>query len=125
MTISHDDIIRSIEALSPDEMEDFLLRLQQRAGIALPTARVAPMITMGAPLRIMGEVTGYDLRLLDHGPDKIAVIKVMRDLKGLGLKDTCDLVESAPVLILEGIERGRAEDARERLVKAGAKVELR
>ncbi|RYE73940.1 MAG: ribosomal protein L7/L12, partial [Myxococcales bacterium] len=122
-----DDIIRSIEALSPDEMEDFLRRLQQRTGLALPTAQETTMETL--PTATMGVMIeyeeGWDVHLLDHGPSKIMVIKVMRDLKGLGLKETLDLVESAPVLIFESIERGRAEDARERLIKAGAKVELR
>ncbi len=126
MTITHDDIIRSIEALSPEEMEVFLVRLMERAGLSLPTAPVPSWGTMGAmPTRTMGEYSHEaDLRLLDHGPDKIAVIKLVRELRGLGLKETRDLVESAPVLLAEGVSTEEARRFQQRLLEVGARVEL-
>ena len=123
MTITQDDIIRSLERLSPEEMESFLDRLKDRIGLPDPVA--FPRVTMGMALPVVGELEyehDWELDLLEVGPNKLAVIKVLRECRTLVLKEAKELVESAPVRILSDLSRHEADEFERRLAEAGAKV---
>lgn len=107
------------------ELDDLITELQQRLG--LPPPQVHPFVTMGVS-RTMGvplEQTEWSVELVDQGADKIAVIKAVRELLGLGLLETKRLVESAPVLLREWVSRDEAEAFAARLRAAGATVRIR
>lgn len=120
-----DKFISYVENLTVLELSKMVKALEDRLGV---TAAV-PMAVAAAPVAAVDsaaeEQTEFDVILASFGENKIAVIKEVRSMTGLGLKDAKDLVESAPKPIKEGITKDEAKEIKEKLEAAGATVELK
>ncbi|MCU0577651.1 MAG: 50S ribosomal protein L7/L12 [Desulfobacterota bacterium] len=126
--ITREDVIKFIESMTVLELADFVKQLEEKFGVtaAAPVAAVAAMPAAGgAPAAAAEEKTTFDVVLKDVGPQKIQVIKVVRALTDLGLKEAKDVVEGVPKAIKEGVNKDEAEDAKKKLEEVGAVVEIK
>ncbi|MDP6605147.1 MAG: 50S ribosomal protein L7/L12 [Dehalococcoidia bacterium] len=116
------DIIKGMTIL---ELRDLNTAIEDEFGVtaAAPVAMAAPAAGDGAPAA--EDQTEFDVTLSDFGANKINVIKAVRELTSLGLKEAKDLVESAPVAVKEAVSKDDAEAAKEKLSEAGATVEVK
>ena len=117
-------ILDLVKGLTILELADLVKALEEEFGVsAAPVAAAAPVAGAAAP--VVEEKTEFDVVLKDAGAQKLAVIKVAREITGLGLKDAKDLVEAAPKTIKEGVSKEEAEKIAEQLKAAGAEVEIK
>ncbi|HPI94451.1 MAG TPA: 50S ribosomal protein L7/L12 [Deltaproteobacteria bacterium] len=126
--ITREDVIKFIESMTVLELAEFVKELEDKFGVtaAAPVAAVAAMPAAGgAPAAAAEEKTTFDVVLKDVGPQKIQVIKVVRALTDLGLKEAKDVVEGAPKTLKEGVNKDEAEDAKKKLEEVGAVVEIK
>jgi large subunit ribosomal protein L7/L12 len=119
------EIVEKISVLTAMELADLSKAIQEKFGVtaAAPVAYAGPMAGAGAP--VAEEQTAFNVMLNSAGDKKIQVIKVVRDLTSLGLKEAKDLVESAPVAVIEGATKADAEAAKAKLEEVGAQTELK
>ena len=123
-----EEILDSIASLTVLELSELLTAFEERFGVsaAAPVAAVAAAPAGGGgAAEAEEEKTSFDVVLTDAGDKKIGVIKEVRGLTSLGLKEAKDLVESAPKEVLEGVSKDDAEKAKEALEGAGASVEIK
>ncbi|CAN5838730.1 MAG: 50S ribosomal protein L7/L12 [Ilumatobacteraceae bacterium] len=122
-----EEILDSIGALTVLELKDLLDAFEERFGVtaAAPVAVAAAAGGGGAPVPEVEEKDEFDVMLNGAGPQKIQVIKAVRELTSLGLKEAKDLVDSAPKAVLEKANKEAAEAARAKLADAGALVEVK
>ena len=124
--MSRSSTISSEPAGHPDRRPHQDPRGQSGASSAAPVAVAAgPAAAAAAPAAPKEEQTEFNVELKEAGGNKIAVIKVVREITGLGLKEAKDLVEGAPKTLKEGVGKAEAEDMKKKLTEAGAKVELK
>jgi len=126
MAIAVEEFIKQIDDLSVLELNNLVKALEDHYGVsaaaaAVPMAAAAP----GAAAPAAEEKTEFDVVLTDAGSAKINVIKVVREVTSLGLKEAKDLVESAPQKVKEGISKADAEAMQKKFEEAGAKVEIK
>ena len=115
-------IIEEIKGLTILELNELVKAVEEEFGVsAAPVAAVG----VAAPAAAVEEKTEFDVVLASFGAKKLDVIKVVRELTGLGLKDAKDLVEAAPKTLKEGVSKDEAEKIKEALVAAGATVEIK
>ncbi len=119
------NILEEIKSLTIIELADLVKAVEEEFGVsaAAPVGVVAA--GAAAPAAVAEEKTEFDVILKAAGASKLNVIKVVRELTGLGLKDAKDLVESAPKAIKEGIAKDEAESVKKALEEAGAEVEVK
>jgi large subunit ribosomal protein L7/L12 len=123
--IKKEDVVKFIEIMTVLEMADFVKELEEKFGVsaAAPVAMAAmPGAAAGA---VEEEKTEFDVVLAEIGAEKIKVIKVVRALTGLGLKEAKDVVDGAPGNVKEGVSKDEAEEAKKQLEEAGAKVDIK
>ena len=125
-TISKEDLISSIESMSVLELSELVKALEDRFGVsAAPVAVAGPIAGDGAAAAAeVEEKTEFDVVIKEIGPNKIQVIKAVRELTDLGLKEAKDLVEAAPKAVREGVTKDEADQMETRLKETGAVVEL-
>lgn len=127
-TLTQDQILEAIDSMTVLELSDFIKRFEERYGVtaAAPAAVAvaAPAAGAAAPVAVE-EQTEFTAVLTEVGPNKIPVIKVVRELTGLGLKEAKDLVDAAPKPVKEGVSREDAEKVKAALEEQGAKVEIK
>ena len=126
--MTREDLIKAIEEMSVLELSQLVKDLEEKFGVsAAAPAMAMPMMAMGgaAPAAAEEEKTEFDVVLVDHGANKINVIKVVREITGLGLKEAKDLVDNPPKPVKEGATKEEAEEMKKKLEEAGAKVELK
>ncbi|MBO5945812.1 MAG: 50S ribosomal protein L7/L12 [Clostridia bacterium] len=117
-------ILDLVKGLTILELADLVKALEEEFGVsAAPVAAAAPVA--GAAAAVVEEKTEFDVILKSAGANKLAVIKVAREITGLGLKDAKDLVEAAPKTIKEAVAKDEAEKIAEQLKAAGAEVEVK
>ena len=117
-------ILDLVKGLTILELADLVKALEEEFGVsAAPVAAAAPVA--GAAAAVVEEKTEFDVVLKSAGANKLAVIKVAREITGLGLKDAKDLVEGAPKTIKEAVAKEEAEKIAEQLKAAGAEVEIK
>ena len=117
-------ILELVKDLTILELADLVKALEEEFGVsAAPVAAAAPVAGAAAP--VAEEKTEFDVILKAAGANKLAVIKVAREITGLGLKDAKDLVEGAPKTIKEAVAKDEAEKIAEQLKAAGAEVEIK
>jgi large subunit ribosomal protein L7/L12 len=128
-TKTHDDLLEAIDKMTVLELSEFIKRFEDRYGVtaAAPVAAVAAptagaVTAEAAPAE---EQTEFTATLIEIGPNKIPVIKVVRELTGLGLKEAKDLVDAFPKPVKEGVTREEAEKIKTALEEQGAKVEIK
>jgi len=124
--ITREDVITFIENMTVLELSEFVKVLEEKFGVsaAAPVAAVAAA-PAAAAAEAEEEKTTFDVVLKEVGPQKIQVIKVVRALTDLGLKEAKDVVEGAPKAIKEGISKDDAEAAKKQLEEVGATIEIR
>jgi large subunit ribosomal protein L7/L12 len=124
--IKKEDVIQFIENMTVLEMAEFVKELEEKFGVsaAAPVA-VAAVPGAAAPGAVEEEKTEFSVILTATGDEKIKVIKVVRSLTGLGLKEAKDLVEGAPSPVKEGVSKDEAEDAKNQLEEVGAQIEVK
>jgi len=125
MAVSKDEIIEALKEMPALELSELVKELEEIFGVsaAAPVMMgAAPAAGEAAPVE---EKTAFDVVLEGFGDNKIAVIKVVRELTGLGLKEAKDLVEGAPKTVVEGAAKDKADEAKGKLEDAGAAVTLK
>ena len=131
MALTKDELIGAIEQMSVLELSELVKALEERFGV---TAAAPVMMGGAAPAAAGGgaeaappeeEQTEFNVMLTEIGPNKIPVIKVVRELTGLGLKEAKDVVDAAPKPVKEGVTRDEAEKIKTALEEQGAKVEIK
>jgi large subunit ribosomal protein L7/L12 len=122
-----DQIVEKISTLTAMELADLSKAIQEKFGVtaAAPIMMGGPMMAGGGAAAAVEEKTSFDVVITAAGDKKIQVIKVVRELTSLGLKEAKDLVESAPAAVKEGIPKDEAEAAKAKLEEVGAQVELK
>ena len=116
-------ILEIVKGLTILELADLVKALEEEFGVSAAPVAAAPVAGAAAPAA--EEKTEFDVILKAAGASKLNVIKVVRELTGLGLKDAKDLVEGAPKAIKEGVTKDEAEAVKKQLEEAGASVELK
>ena len=129
-TMSKDQILEAIDGMTVLELSELVKAFEERYGVtaAAPTAAAAAPAAGGdgaAAPAAAEEQTEFDAVLTEVGPNKILVIKAVRELTGLGLKEAKDLVDAAPKAVKEGVAKEEAEAVKEKLAEAGASVEVK
>lgn len=128
MSVTKEQVVEFISNMTVLELADFIKELEEKFGVsaAAPVAAVAAAPAAAAgPAEAAEEKTEFDIILKEAGANKIAVIKVVRALTSLGLKEAKDKVDGAPSTIKEAVSKEEAEDAKKQLTEAGAVVELK
>ena len=127
-TLSRDELLEAIGNMSVLELSEFVKAFEEKFGVtaAAPVAMAAPAGGgTGAAAPAVEEKTEFDVVLTGAGEKKIQVIKVVRELTGLGLKEAKDLVDGAPKVVKEGASKDEAEQMKAKLEEQGASVELK
>ena len=125
MAITKEDVLEFISNLSVLELSELVKEFEEKFGVSAAPVMVAGGAAAGGAADAAEEKTEFNVVLVDGGDKKINVIKVVRALTGLGLKEAKDAVEQTPSVIKEGIGQDEAEAAKKELEEAGAKVELK
>ena len=123
---SKDEIIQTIEKMSVLELSELVKALEEKFGVS--AASLAPVgVAAGAPAEAAKaeEKTEFNVVLTKAGDKKIQVIKVVRELTGLGLKEAKDLVDNPPKAVKEGIDKNAAEEIKNKLKEVGAEIEIK
>ncbi|MCR2062359.1 50S ribosomal protein L7/L12 [Campylobacter helveticus] len=125
MAISKEDVLEYISNLSVLELSELVKEFEEKFGVSAAPVMVAGGAVAGGGVAAAEEKTEFDIVLTDSGAKKIEVIKIVRALTGLGLKEAKDAVEQTPSTLKEGVAKADAEEAKKQLEEAGAKVELK
>ena len=127
MSAAHTEILDKIASMSVLELSDLIKAMEEKFGVsaAAAVAVAAPAAGGGAAAPAAEEQTEFTVVLASFGENKVNVIKAVRELTGLGLKEAKDLVDGAPKPVKEGIAKADAEAAKKKLEEAGAKSELK
>lgn len=127
MSVSTEQMLDTISKMSIMEVVDLVKAIEDKFGVSAAAAvAVAPMAGGAAGAGAAAEEkTEFDVSLKDVGANKIEVIKVVRAITGLGLKEAKDMVEGAPSVVKEGVNKDEAADIKKKLEEAGAKVEVK
>jgi len=127
MELNKDQVIDYLSNLPVIQLAELIKTLEDKWGVKAAPVAVAAVGGGGgaAPAAAAEEKTEFNVELKESGANKINVIKVVREITGLGLKEAKDLVEGAPKMIKEGVSKADADDMKKKLEEAGAKVELK
>ena len=116
-------MIEEVKALSVLELNELVKALEEEFGVSAAAVAAAP--AAGAGAAAAEEKTEFDVVLASFGDAKMALIKAVKDVLGLGLKEAKELVEAAPKALKEGVSKAEAEEIKAKLEEAGAKIELK
>lgn len=123
MAISQADILETVSNMTIMEIVDLISAMEEKFGVSAAAAVVAaPAASAAAAVE---EQTEFDVILTSFGDNKVAVIKTVRGITGLGLKEAKDAVEGVPTVLKEGVPKAEAEDIKKQLTEAGATVEIK
>ena len=124
MAFDKDAFLTSLDAMTVMELNDLVKAIEEKFGVSA-AAMAAPAGAAGPAAAVAEEQTEFTVMLLEAGAAKVQVIKAVREITGLGLKEAKDLVDGAPKAVKEAIPKADADAAMKKLVDAGAKVELK
>ncbi len=126
MSVTKEQVVEFIANMTVLELSEFIKELEEKFGVSAAAPAAAMMMPVaGAAAPVEDEKTEFDVILKGAGANKIGVIKVVRALTSLGLKEAKDKVDGTPSTILEAITKDKAEDAKKQLLEAGAEVEVK
>jgi large subunit ribosomal protein L7/L12 len=126
MALSKDDILEAVGAMSVMDLNDLVKAFEEKFGVSAAAMAVAgPAAGGGGGGAAAEEQTEFNVILAEVGANKVGVIKAVREITGLGLKEAKDLVDGAPKPVKEGIAKADAEAAKKKLEEAGAKAEIK
>lgn len=124
MAIAKDDILEAVGSMSVLELNELVKAFEEKFGVSAAAVAVAGPAGGGAAAAAE-EQTEFTVNLVDVGANKVSVIKAVRELTGLGLKEAKDLVDGAPKPVKEAVPKAAAEEAKKKLEEAGAKAEIK
>ena len=125
MAMNKEDILEAISNMTVLEIVDLISAMEEKFGVSAAAATVAVAAGPAAAAAAVEEKTEFDVVMAGFGENKVGVIKAVREITGLGLKEAKDMVESAPVTVKECIAKADAEAMKAKLEEAGAKVEIK
>lgn len=126
MAVSKEDILDTIANMTVMEVVELVEAMEEKFGVSAAAAvAAAPAAAGGGEAAAAEEKTEFDVVMSSFGDNKVSVIKAVRAITGLGLKEAKDMVEGAPSTVKEGVSKDEAEDVKKQLEDAGAKVELK
>ncbi len=125
MAVSKEDILDTISNMSVMEVVELIEAMEEKFNVSAAAVAVAAPAAGGGEVAAAEEKTEFDVVMKSFGGNKVAVIKVVRTITGLGLKEAKELVESAPSPVKEGASKEEAEDIKKQLEEAGAEVEVK
>ena len=123
--LSNEDILGAIADMSVMDVVELVSAMEEKFGVSAAAVAAAPVAAAADAGATAEEKTEFNVMLTSFGDKKVAVIKAVRTITGLGLKEAKDLVESAPAAIKEGASKAEADDIQKQLEEAGASVELK
>ena len=123
MAFDKDAFLTALDSMTVFELNDLVKAIEEKFGVS--AAAMAAPAAAGGGAAAVEEKTDFTVMLLEVGANKVSVIKAVRELTGLGLKEAKDLVDGAPKAVKEGAPKADAEAAKKKLEDAGAKVELK
>ena len=125
MAVSKDDILETIASMSVMEVVDLVEAMEEKFGVSAAAAVAVAAPAAGGDAAAAEEKTDFDVMMTSFGDNKVAVIKAVRGITGLGLKEAKAMVEGAPVAVKEAAPKDEAEEIKKTLEEAGAQVELK
>jgi large subunit ribosomal protein L7/L12 len=125
MAVTKDEVVSFIDSMTVLEMSEFVKELEDKYGVTAAAPAAAVAVPAGGGEAAAEEKTEFDVILTAAGDKKIQVIKEVRTITGLGLKDAKDLVEAAPKAIKEGVKKEEAEEIKKKVEEAGGSVEVK
>ena len=123
MAVSKNEILDTISNMSVMEVVELIEAMEEKFGVSAAAAAVAVAAPVAAAA--VEEKTEFDVVMTSFGENKVGVIKAIRTITGLGLKEAKDLVESAPATVKEGVAKAEAEDIKKQLIEAGAAADIK
>jgi large subunit ribosomal protein L7/L12 len=124
MAFDKDAFLTALDSMTVMELNDLVKAIEEKFGVSA-AAMAAPAAAGGGGAAAAEEQTEFSVMLLEAGAQKVSVIKAVREITGLGLKEAKDVVDGAPKAVKEGMSKADAEAAKKKLEEAGAKVELK
>ncbi|PMS20706.1 50S ribosomal protein L7/L12 [Trinickia dabaoshanensis] len=125
MAIAKEDILEAVGSMSVLELNELVKAFEEKFGVSAAAVAVAGPAGAGGGAAAAEEQTEFTVNLLEAGANKVSVIKAVRELTGLGLKEAKDLVDGAPKPVKEAVPKAAAEEAKKKLEEAGAKAEIK
>ena len=125
MAVSKDDILEAISNMTVMEVVDLISAMEEKFGVSAAAAVAAAPAAAAEGAAAAEEKDEFDVVMTSFGANKVAVIKAVRAITGLGLKEAKEMVEGAPTTVKEGVSKAEAEDLQKQLQDAGAEVELK
>ncbi len=125
MAFDKDAFLTALDGMSVMELNDLVKAIEEKFGVSAASMAAPAAGAGGAAAAVVEEKTEFNVVLTEAGANKVSVIKAVRELTGLGLKEAKDLVDGAPKNVKEGVAKADAEAAVKKLVEAGAKAELK
>ena len=122
MAISQEDILETVSNMTVMEIVDLISAMEAKFGVSAAAVAAAAPVAAAA---VVEEQTEFDVVMTSFGENKVAVIKAVRTITGLGLKEAKDAVEGAPTTLKEGVSKAEAEEFKKQLTEAGATVEIK
>jgi large subunit ribosomal protein L7/L12 len=124
MAFDKDQFLTALDSMTVMELNDLVKAIEEKFGVSA-AAMAAPAGAAGPAAAVAEEKTEFTVQLMEAGAQKVQVIKAVREITGLGLKEAKDLVDGAPKAVKEGMNKADADAAKKKLEDAGAKVELK
>jgi large subunit ribosomal protein L7/L12 len=125
MAIAKEDILEAVGSMSVLELNELVKAFEEKFGVSAAAVAVAGPAGGGGAAAAAEEQTEFTVILTETGANKVSVIKAVRELTGLGLKEAKDLVDGAPKPVKEAVPKAAAEEAKKKLEEAGAKAEIK
>ena len=125
MAVSQEEILETISSMSVMDVVDLISAMEEKFGVSAAAAVAAAPAAGGGEAAVAEEQTEFDVVMSSFGANKVSVIKVVRAITGLGLKEAKEMVEGAPSTVKEAASKGEAEEIKKTLEEAGASVELK
>jgi large subunit ribosomal protein L7/L12 len=125
MAVSKEDILEAIAGMTVMEVVELIEAMEEKFGVTAAAAVAAAPAAAGGDAAAAEEQTEFDVVLASFGSNKVAVIKAVRGITGLGLKEAKEAVEGAPTTLKEGVSKEEAEDIKKQMEEAGASVEIK
>ena len=125
MAFDKDEFLTALDSMTVLELNDLVKAIEEKFGVSAAAMASPAAGGAGGAAAAVEEQTEFNVMLLEVGANKVSVIKAVREITGLGLKEAKDVVDGAPKAVKEGISKADAEAAKKKLEDAGAKVELK
>ena len=125
MSFDKDAFLTALDSMTVLELNDLVKAIEEKFGVSAAAMAAPAGAGGGGAAAVAEEQTEFNVMLLEAGANKVSVIKAVREITGLGLKEAKDVVDGAPKAVKEGVSKADAEAAKKKLEEAGAKVELK